>query len=293
MVAMYKGCVLSTCRLRKTKTTAQRTSAVSVPDTRWQVAASTHNHAWTEKLTPSQHFQAVPANCEWQFNTNLLLPRLFFGSPVFASNMSKDWIGLLPTRQQGPTFVFHSHMLRDSLKPRRFQALLPLHGQCAHWKKLHVSQKNTYPHCAASASEIATSQTTRKYKGTQGGQNPAWRSASTLSFAWITNFKSSLDKPLAAWEHRLICIFASTHPYIHVSLYPCIHESSTQKVQGAWLAFSKRARLRRAFFSAFFASRTAFFASSRFAFKPFNLSHNSSWQQTPEPWEMKCGKALL
>ena len=44
-VAMYKGCVLSTCRLRKTKTTAQRTSAVSVPDTRWQVAASTHNHA--------------------------------------------------------------------------------------------------------------------------------------------------------------------------------------------------------------------------------------------------------
>ena len=44
-------------------------------------------------------------------------------NPVFASNMSKDWIGLLPTRQQGPTFVFHSHMLRDSLKPRRFQAL--------------------------------------------------------------------------------------------------------------------------------------------------------------------------
>ena len=114
MVAMYKGCVLSTCRLRKTNTTAQRTSAVSVPDTRWQVVASTHNHTWTEKLTPSQHFQAVPANCEWQFNTNLLLPRLFFGSLVFASNMSKDWIGLLPTRHQAPTFVFHSHMLRDS-----------------------------------------------------------------------------------------------------------------------------------------------------------------------------------
>ena len=33
---------------------------------------------------------------------------------------------------------------------------VPLHGQCAHWKQLHVSQENTYP--AVSASEIATSQ---------------------------------------------------------------------------------------------------------------------------------------
>ena len=83
---------------------------------------------------------------------NLLLPRLFFGSPVFANNMSKDWIGLLPTRQQAPTFCVplpHAPRLCRLLK-------VPLHGQCAHWKKLHVSQENTYP--AVSASEIATSQ---------------------------------------------------------------------------------------------------------------------------------------
>ena len=59
MVAMYKGCMLA----------AKCLSAVSVPDTCWRVVTSSHNHAWTEKLTPSQDFQAVPGNCEWKFNT--------------------------------------------------------------------------------------------------------------------------------------------------------------------------------------------------------------------------------
>ena len=152
-------------------------------------------------------------------NHNLLLPRLFFGSPVFANNMSKGWIGLLPTRQQAPTFCVplpHAPRLCRLLK-------VPLHGQCAHRKKLHVSQENTYPHC--SASEIATSQSARKYKSApkrtkiQPGDQPQLcpsLESPTSSPRW-----TSLWQP-GSTDLR---IFASTHPYIHVSLYPCIHSS--------------------------------------------------------------------
>lgn len=113
---------------------------------------------------------------------NLLLPRLFFGSPVFANNMSKDWI-VLPTRQQAPTFCVplpHAPRLCRLLK-------VPLHGQCAHWKKLHVSQENTYPHC--SASEIATSQSTRKYKGAQKGQ----KSSLAISLNFVLRLNHQLQ----------------------------------------------------------------------------------------------------
>ena len=144
-----------------------------------------------------------------------------------------DWIATERPRQQAPTFVFHSHMLLRLcrlLKPKRFQALLPLHGQCAHWKKLHVSQKNTYLHCAASASEIATSQTIRKYKGTQGGQK--------IQPGGQPQLCPSLESPISSprwtslWQPGStdLCIFASTHPCTHVSLYPCVHSSC--KVQG-------------------------------------------------------------
>ena len=79
---------------------------------------------------------------------------------------------------------------------------------------------------------------------------------------------------LAGQVFSSLCVHASIHPCIFVSMHPIHHASSMLKVQGAWLAFSKR--VRRAFFSFFFAAPTAFFASSRFTFKSFNLSHNSS-----------------
>lgn len=147
---------------------------------------------------------------------NLLLPRLFFGSPVFANNMNKDWIGLLPTRQQAPTFCVplpHAPRLCRLLK-------VPLHGQCAHWKKLHVSQENTYQHC--SASEIATSQSTRKYKSTQKGQ----KSSLAISLNFVLRLNHQLQVLAGqAFGSLEAQTYASLRPRIHTSMYLCIHAS--------------------------------------------------------------------
>ena len=230
MVAMYKGCVLSTCRLRKSKTTAQRTSAVSVPDTRWQAVASSHNHAWTEKLTPSQDFQAVPGNCEWKFNTTTLCYQGFSLVPLcLQTTWAKTGLDCYRQDNKLPPFVFHAHMLRDSAGFWRCRYMGSAHigRNCTSLRRTltRIALPRKLPHPRA----------LENTKAHKKDKNPAWRSASTLSFAWITNFKSSLDKPLAAWKHRLthLCVHASIHPCIFVSMHPFIMHPCIQHAKGA------------------------------------------------------------
>ena len=91
---------------------------------------------------------------------------------------------------------------------------VPLHGQCAHWKKLHLSQENTYPHCPASEKSA------RKYKGTQKGQKS--------SLAISLNFVLRLNHQLQVLDGQAFGsleaqTYASLRPRIHTSMYLCIH----------------------------------------------------------------------
>ena len=150
---------------------------------------------------------------------------------------------------------------------------VPLHGQCAHWKKLHLSQKNTYPHCPA-------------YKGTQKGQKS--------SLAISLNFVLRLNHQLQVLDGQAFGsleaqTYASLRPRIHRSMYLCIHafimHPCIQRAIGAgehgWPSANGHV-----------CGEHSSPLSSRFAFESFHLSHNSSWEQTPETWEMKCGKLL-
>ena len=145
--------------------------------------------------------------------------KAFLWFPCVCKQHEQSWIGLLPTRQQAPTFCVplpHAPRLCRLLK-------VPLHGQCAHRKNCTSLKENTYPHC--SASEIATSQSTRKYKSApkrtkiQPGDQP--------HFVLRLNHQLQVlaGQAFGSLEAQTLRIFASTHPYIHVSLYPCIHSS--------------------------------------------------------------------
>ena len=144
---------------------------------------------------------------------NLLLPRLFFGSPVFANNMSKDWIGLLQTRQQASTCCVprpHAPRLCRLLK-------VPLHGQCADWKKLYVSQENTDP-----LSQKLPFQSTRKYKGAQKGQ----KSSLAISLNFVLRLNHQLQVLAGqAYGSLEAQTYASLRLRIHTSMYLCVHVS--------------------------------------------------------------------
>ena len=117
----------------------------------------------------------------------------------------------------------HAPRLCRLLKPKRFQALLPLHGQCAHWNKLHVSQKNTYPHCAASASEIATSQTT--IENTKAHKEDKIQPGGQPQLCPSLESPTSSPRWTSLWQPGSTDLYASLHPRSHTSMYLCIHAS--------------------------------------------------------------------
>ena len=279
MVARYNGCPKQLSTKNNQNNCATHLRRLSPRHSLAGCSVNPQPHL-NREIDSAQHFQTVPANCERQFNTNLLLPRRFFGSPVFASNMSKDWIGLLPTRQQAPTFVFHSHMLRDSADFwRRYMGSAHIGRNCTSLRRTLTRIARPLPRKLPHHRPLENTKAHKEEKIQPGGQPQLCPSleSPTSSPHWTSFWQpGSTD----------FCIFASMHPFI---MHPCIQHL---KGGGSVAGLQQTGTFAESVLLLLLRVADCLLGGFTLRFQVIQLVAQQ-FLTTESRNEMKCGKALL